>query len=285
MIGATASNGVLSDEQIDWIIANLRGGVSLSFDGPPDVHDVHRPTISGRGSAERVMHTIRRFDRADYAYGIRMTVAHDQISRLADSVEFVCANFRPRSLQVEPAYQLGRGRGAPSAETQAFIAAYREAQARAARLGFEISYSAARVGSVSRHFCGITQDSFSLTPSGTVSACYEAFSEDNPFADVFHYGRPDGDGFAFDLPVLDRLRAETVDHKPWCDGCFAKWNCSGDCHHKSLAATGGGPFEGSERCHITRELVKDQLLSQIAASGGLVWHQPAGCGCRPTEES
>lgn len=58
---SVASNGVLSDPQIDWIVAHL-DGVSLSCDGLPAVHDECRPTASGSGSSARVIHTLRRFD-------------------------------------------------------------------------------------------------------------------------------------------------------------------------------------------------------------------------------
>lgn len=270
---SAASNGVLRDDQIEWIVANLDGGVSVSFDGLPEAHDRHRLTVQGQGSSHRVMRTLRRFDAAGYRYGVRMTVTADQIERLPDSVDFVCATFGTRHLQVEPAYQLGRWRDAPSAETEAFIAAYREAQARAARHGREISFSAARLGALSNHFCGVTQDAFSLSPDGNVSACYEVFDEEAPLADRFFYGAPDGDGpgYRFKLPVLNDLRAQAVQHRAHCQGCFAKWSCGGDCYHKAVSATGKTEFEGTDRCHITRELTKDQLLAHIARAGGAVW--------------
>jgi uncharacterized protein len=284
VIAATASNGVLTDQQIDWVVANLNGGVSLSFDGLPEMHDRHRLTVRGRGSSERVMHTMRRFDEAGYPYGVRITVTADQIPLLADSVEFVLSNFGPNAIQVEPAYQLGRHEGSPDAETIDFIEAFRAAQARAATYRHELHYSAARVGQLSNHFCGVTQDNFCLTPAGRVSACYEAFDEQNAFADVFLYGRATADGFRFDLPVLQELRGMGVEHRSFCDGCFARWNCAGDCYHKSLAANGRGEFVGSQRCHITRELVKDQLLTRIAEAGGLVWRDPGVTFCPVHEE-
>jgi uncharacterized protein len=281
VIAASASNGVLNDGQIDWIIGNLNGGVSLSFDGLPEAHDRHRMTVAGKGSSTKVTHTMSRFDQAGYPYAVRLTVTADQIPVLADSVEFVLSHFKPVRIQVEPAYQLGRGAGKPSAETRAFVDAFRQAQARADRFGHEVMYSAARVGMVSNHFCGVSQDGFSLTPAGRVSGCYEAFNEENPFADVFLYGRParDGTGYDFDLKTLGRLRDLGVENRPFCQGCFAKWNCAGDCYHKSLATNGRGEFAGSERCHITRELTKDQLLTRIADSGGLVWRDPGRHPC------
>ena len=257
-----ATNGVIPDSKIDWILANL-SGVCVSFDGLPSVQDKHRPKANGTGSSERVMHTIRRFDAAQYPYALRMTVTHDQIAMLPDLVEFICANFHPRRIQVEPAYQMGRWQSAPSAETAEFIAAYREAQARAMSYGQEIIYSAARTEVLTNHFCGITQDSFCLTPSGNVTACYETFSEQTEWSSSFFYGRPEkeGKGYLYNLPVLNNLRSQAVQHRRHCDGCFARWHCAGDCYHKSLHVNGEGEFAGTDRCHITRELTKDQILS------------------------
>jgi uncharacterized protein len=269
-----ATNGVLNDAQIDWILTHL-DGASLSCDGLPEVHDRHRLTIAGQGSSERVMHTLRRFEDAGFRYGLRVTVTAEQIPRLPDSIEFLCRHFRPLRLQVEPSYQLGRWASAPSAETVDFLTAYREAERRALLLGQRISYSGARLGSLTNHFCGVTQDSFCLSPDGNVSGCYEAFSEDNPLASTFFYGAPDGEGgYRFDLRTLEHLRRQAVQHRPYCAGCFAKWHCAGDCYHRALTVNGPGEFAGSERCHITRELTRDQILERIAQAGGILWHEP-----------
>lgn len=64
-----------------------------------------------------------------------------------------------------------------------------------------------------------------------------------------------------------------MQHRAFCQGCFAKWTCAGDCYHKALTVSGNEEFQGSDRCHITRELTKDQILAKIAASGGLFWHE------------
>lgn len=268
-----ASNGVLKDNQIDWIIKNL-DSVSLSFDGTPDVQDKHRITIQGKGSSEKVIHTIRHFDAANFTYGIRVTVTKEHIENLPGSVQYICENFKPVRIQVEPSYQIGRWEDAPSAETEDFIDAYRKAQAIAKKFGFEIYYSAARVGLLTNHFCGITQDTFALSPDGNVSACYEVFSEDLRFSDTFFYGKPDPDGgYTFNLPVLSHLRNQAVQYRDFCQGCFAKWHCAGDCYHKALSVNGKNEFIGSDRCHITRELTKDQLLDRIYSSGGVFWHE------------
>jgi uncharacterized protein len=274
---AMACNGVLPDFKIDWIIENL-DGVSLSFDGLPEVHDAHRVDLAGRGSSASVIHTIRRFDEAGFKYGLRLTVTREHIPCMEASIEYVCRNFHPQRIQVEPAYQLGRWRDAPTAETAGFIAGFRAAQAAAGQYGQEITFSAARLGSLSNHFCGITQDSFCLTADGNVSACYETFMEENEWAGTFLYGKYDAEagGYEFNRSILDHLRRQSVEHREFCEGCFAKWTCGGDCYHKSLSVNGAGEFQGSDRCHIIRELTKDQILARIQDSGGLFWHAPAG---------
>ncbi|MDR1407863.1 MAG: radical SAM protein [Tannerella sp.] len=273
---STATNGMLTDRQIDWITAHLQGA-SLSCDGMPEAQDRHRVRPSGRGSSARVMHTLRRFDEAGFSYGIRMTATAELIPFMADSVDYIFSSFRTGSLQIEPAYQIGRYADQPSAETEAFLSAYREAQRRAAKYGKQITYSGARVGTLTNHFCAASQDSFALLPDGTVSSCFEACSHSNPHAHVFFYGRPDEDGgrgYRFDMERLGLLRRQGVQRREHCSECFAKWTCAGDCFHKAVVINGrAAEFSGTGRCHINRELTKDQILQRIAEAGGICWHE------------
>lgn len=116
----------------------------------------------------------------------------------------------------------------------------------------------------------VARDTFAVAPGGGGSACYEVFSPRDPHADTFFYGNVSEEGFHADPQKLDHLRRQTVDARAYCESCFAKWHCSGDCYHKVLLA-GGEEFGGTERCHITRGLLKDAIVDRIAAAGGLVW--------------
>ncbi|MDR1339036.1 MAG: 4Fe-4S cluster-binding domain-containing protein [Prevotellaceae bacterium] len=272
---STATNGMLNDRQIDWITANMQGA-TLSFDGLPEAQDKHRIRPSGRGSSSRVIHTLHRFDEAGFSYGIRMTATADLIPYMADSVDYIFSSFGASSVQVEPAYQIGRYADRPSAETEEFLAAFREAQRRAKAHGREITYSGARLGTLTCHFCAMSQDSFALLPDGTVSSCFEACSHSNPYAHIFFYGEQDDgtEGYRFDMKRLNSLRRQAVQFRRHCSGCFAKWTCAGDCYHKAVTVMGGEKeFAGTGRCHINRELTKDQILEQIREAGGLCWHE------------
>jgi uncharacterized protein len=273
-----ATNGVLSDAQIDWIVAHLNG-VGISCDGLPSVQNRCRPAASGKGSSERVVHTMRRLDAAKFPYGIRLTVTAEHVATLPESVEYLSSEFHPGDIHILPVFPLGRGAEEACTESDAFVEAYRDAAGRAAAHGRRVQFSGARAGVLTNHFCGVSQDNFCLSADGKVTACFGAFGVDNPWADLFFYGRPadNGPGYEFDHTVLDRLRGQTVESREHCRNCFAKWSCGGDCYYRWVAGGGGGEFDGSPGCLVIRELTKDQILEKIAAAGGLFWQEPTAC--------
>ena len=212
ILSHSATNGVLNDRQIDWIIANLQGA-SVSFDGLPEVHNTYRTTTAGTKTSKRVLHTIKKFDEAGFDYGIRATVTADTVSRLADSVDYICTHSLTKHIQLEPAYKIGRWKEAPTVETQEFIEWFRAAQTRARKHGRAISFSAARTGLLTNHFCSVSRDSFALTADGMVSSCFEVFSEHQPLAVLFFYGKPADSqkgGYQFDMEMLQNLRNQSV---------------------------------------------------------------------------
>lgn len=273
--GRLISNGVLRDDKIDWIIANI-SNMMVSFDGLPAIQNKQRLTKNGRSSSESVLHTLRRFDAVQFPYIIRITATSTFLEQLPEAIAFMGEHFKPQRIQVEPAYPIGRGHTMPSANTTRFIHAFRAARVVAKQFDLILDYSPIRrLNQPGNHFCGITQDAFSLSADGNVSACYSCFSEEDKLAKVFFYGKPDvqSQGYVFDTPALDKLRTWAVRHLDFCQGCFAKWHCAGDCYYNALNVNQPGEFSGSERCHITRELTKDEILERIVASCGQFWHE------------
>ena len=270
----SATNGVLSDLQIEWFLKNLNG-CTVSFDGLPEIHDNYRLRPGGQGSSEQVMHTIRCFDDANFDYQLRITVVKEQIARLIESIEFICAFFHPKRILVEPAYQLGRWKNAPSSESYKFIEYFRKARETASQHKIDLFFSEARIDTLTNHFCGISQDNFSLSPEGNVSGCYEVFSEDDEWAKTFFYGKKSNncEGYSFNLKILNHLRKQIIQYREYCRECFAKWNCGGGCYHKALMNSSNLEFSGSNRCFITQELTKDQIIQKIVDAGGIFWHE------------
>ena len=269
---SVTTNGVLTPGKRSWAASHLNSA-TVSFDGLPEVQDANRPFPSGRGSSGIVLATLRAFDRAGFRYSIRMTVTAEAAPRLAQSIAYLCRRFRPRGIQVEPLYRMGRGRDAVDAETAVFIEAFRAARRTSEKAAKLLRFSGARLGTVTNRFCGVANDNFCVSPAGNISACHEVADEHQPWAGRFFYGRPAAGpaGFDFDEQIYSALRARTVERLEYCAGCFAKWNCAGDCYHKALHWDPEN-FAGAGRCEIVRALTKDQILEKIAAQGGVSWN-------------
>lgn len=267
-----ATNGVLSDQKTDWIVRNLTGA-SVSFDGRPEFQDANRPLRSGRGSCEQILRTIAAMDRAQFNYGLRLTVAGDHTAGMADSVRFICERFHPISIMLEPAFGQGRWREAGAVDARGFVEGFRSARRIAREHGQDVCFSAARFPAIVNRFCGISQDNFCVTPGGEVTACFMAMDATDLRARRFIYGRYDVDqrSFNFDQGTLNGLRGLRPAESQLCRGCFAKWHCGGDCLFQSLAINAPAGGAGVDRCAITRDLTRDALMEQIGQSADETW--------------
>ena len=83
---AVTTNGTLVTEEIVDFLKENRLRVILSVDGKAETHDIHRRTITGRGSFEKVEPALRTMKAAQLLPSVRMTLAPDVVDRLAENV-------------------------------------------------------------------------------------------------------------------------------------------------------------------------------------------------------
>jgi uncharacterized protein len=200
------------------------------------------------------------------------------VEYLPQSIAYLLDKAHPKHIQVEPMYILGRGRETGlEVEPLAFVQAFQQAKQIAGQAGVDFFYSAARVDVLTNRFCQSCGEGFSLTPQGLVSACYEVPDAGFEFGEQFIFGRYDEwqGRYVFDEEKLTRLCNHTVEQIPWCQGCFCKWHCAGDCTYKARHAMVDRQFAGDPRCEITRALTLDQILDKIKQNGGQVWTEQA----------
>lgn len=256
-------NGIMDAATRTWVVDHL-DGATVSLDGLPAVHNAQRPLRNGASSFPRVAETLRYFDARGFSYGLRLTVTAGSVASLAESVAFIAREFGARIIQVEPVFPAGRAlqNGLGQVDAQTFVAQFQAATAIAHRYDKHLKYSGLRLDSLTQHFCSASDDALAVTPEGLLSACYEVQDQEDPRAELFLYGRIDGTSpdIVVDQDRLRRLRALSVEHKPYCQYCFCKWHCAGDCAAK-LALGHPDPWDPSAnpRCTINRALTLDQL--------------------------
>lgn len=260
-----ATNGVMNKKQAEFV-ADVFPVVTLSLDGPEGIQNLQRPKIGGEGSFQDVMAFVDILQKHGTPYVIRSTITGNNVHVMKEMVEFFAKNTECRQLHFEPAFSSGRClgmlRGIPETETFAdhFISALDCAREHKMQLRF----SAARLMGNYLSFCGLSQDAFNVTPTGDLTSCFEISEQSDPLASTFFYGSYDNIQNKFDLNMdrLAHLRNLNVTKNSYCQKCFAKWNCAGDCPIKRIQP---GQCTGDDtlRCDMIRRITKALLVSRI----------------------
>lgn len=271
-VGTSAGlNGVMTGPVLEWVMANV-DNATVSFDGLPEIHNAQRPLVTGRDSFDIIAAALRRMDEAGYQYGLRVTVTRAGLPRMAESVAFICREFKTPHIQLEPVAGSGRARenDLTTPDPHEFVTQFRRARTVARRHGRELKYSGARFGTVTNAFCQVSDDLLAVTPEGWLSSCYEVGQTDDPRAGTFLYGRLNAERGDLDLDMTKviRLRTLTVEHKKPCDTCYCRWSCGGECSAKLALAGDAWDTSGNPRCTINRALTLDQMKEYLERGGG-----------------
>jgi uncharacterized protein len=261
-------NGVLNSQQQQWIVDHI-DSATVSIDGPPDIHNSHRPFPNGKPSFAFVDRTLKAFDRANYPYAIRTTVTAESVKQLAEIVQFFCHHYQTRKIKLEPMYLREHAETLTFHPPDAsdFVKYFRKARVISKEAGRKLLYSGARLGTITNVFCQAAGNSCAITPDGWVTSCYEVLSPSDPLSDTFIYGHYNRR--LKKLEIDERRRKDlfqfNVLNKPFCAKCFCKWHCAGDCPVKSLHAENAPDQDFPDRCYINRELTKDQLVEALSS--------------------
>jgi uncharacterized protein len=266
---SASSNGCFNGEKRDFVVNNF-DGLSLSFDGPQDIQDRQRPTKSGNGSFGVVMRTIKELDRHSFPYRVRMTVTRDSARSLARMVSFVCNETGAESIQVEPAFP--RGRGMKQALTNGavveFLGQFQEAYSIASAGKRDFFYSGATLA-ISNRFCSAATEALVVLPEGQISACFEITNPVYAKAKEFILGKIGKDKVVFNEPLWRKIAGRSSDRIGYCEDCFCRWHCAGDCLSKTFCSSRKDRFSPSWRCRINQDLTKFLLLEKISQNNGI----------------
>ncbi len=260
----SATNGVLSEKQLEWIVKHFVS-LNISFDGLPHIQDLHRPFENGKGSFEFVDRAMRYLDEKGFNYGIRSTISAHNVDLMRESIAYIGANYKAKTVHFEPLFYCGRCKTDEDLkpDIQKFAANFLLCEPDCKNYDFAFTYSGCRIENLSSSFCGVSMDNFSVTPDGYITTCYEVTTRDDPKAETFFIGRIGADGqLIIDETKRRFLHSLTVDKLDFCRNCFAKWHCAGECAAK-LGHEDYTGKRGHDRCELNRQLVKSRLIGLI----------------------
>ena len=256
------TNGFYSQKVAHWIATNMTS-VSLSLDGPPNLHDQARRQPRGKGSYARVARTAEILGAGDVDLCLRVCVAQHAAGRMLEIARHL-SRFAPDSVSFEPLVVWGDPDGARPGppDPRSFARGFAAASRFLARLGVRTIHATSQFGELVSSFCPLGNDGFIVLPDGAVQACYLP-SDTCELAGVdVSFGQIQADGaIRLDHGKLARLRTNTVEGRPRCAECFCKWHCAGGCGVHHTPAGLDAPMD--DRCRQTRLVTLWRILRSL----------------------
>lgn len=248
-----ATNGVFGDDKRRYILDNF-DRVTISLDGPPDIHDLNRPRRGGQGSYLVADHTAQYFYDRGLPVRIRVTITKKSVPRMGEIFGWFNTRFPEAGISLEPLSVIGRaklnGHEAPDESdfAEEFLNIIREYGAD------KVSYSAVLSPRKLRsQFCSpVSGPALNVDVHGRVHSCSRS-----GIAPEFYFGHFSSETGRLTISEVDctRLSAKSVDDYPECADCFARYNCAGDCHDLRSA--------GISRCTQNKKILWGMLLMEL----------------------
>lgn len=229
------TNGVLlDDEKIDYINENM-DNVVLSIDGRKSTNDRMRKTVNEKGSYDVIVNNFKKFveKRMDKDYFARGTfTAHnldfsEDVRHMRDlgfdkiSVEPVVAKPEEKYALMEEHLDVLKDEYEKLAKL--YIDSQGDDDKKFQFFHFNIELDGGPCIYKRSIGCGAGTEYIAVTPTGDFYPCHQFVGQED-----FIIGNVD-EGITNDT-VVDKFRNVSVNEKPVCKDCWAKYYCSGGCH-------------------------------------------------------
>jgi uncharacterized protein len=253
----TTNATLLTPAIIDFLSAN-RIGVTVSMDGPPELHDQLRVFANGRGSydiiAPRVKALIQNHRTRPITARVTLTSGVTDVVKifrhLKNDLGFHEVGFAPVTTSPDRLYAIGeRGMDGVLEQFHALADEYLEYALRGEMHGFSnVSDTIAELyqGVNKSHPCGAALGLMGVGPSGDIAPCHRFVDSDAHALGNVATG-------VDKQKQADFLNRGHVNGKYECQTCWARPLCAGGCHHEAFVRYGDTGHPNLHYCDWIRD--------------------------------
>jgi uncharacterized protein len=228
------TNGVIPEKKALWAAGQFYG-ITLSWDGPPELHDIHRKNKSGERTSESVENTAKIFSQSANGpdvFQIRCTITSSSVEDMLGITRY----FRMagvRNVEFYPVFQ-NRDHTIPIGmmpDPEKFVYHFLRARSFGKSNGMRISFSGARINEFHSRYCMILQDNLTITPDGYLTNCFHHTQNYAQQDSHFFYGNydPGSSNLEFDHEELGMILEKYESGLSVCSDCFNQLHCSLGC--------------------------------------------------------
>jgi len=228
------TNGVIPESTAIWAAENFHG-ITISWDGPPEIHDAYRKDRSDEPTCKRVEKSAGIFSRLKKTHGIfriRCTVTRQSVEKLEEITRYF-SKAGVKNVEFYPVFQNNDHILPPEIFTDPvkFVYFFLRARSYGMKNGMDISFSGARLNEYHNRFCMILQDNLTVTPDGYITNCYYHTHKWGQEDDLFFYGKYNSikKTLEFDHEIIDKLIDKYSKDPVVCSECFNQFHCSHGC--------------------------------------------------------
>jgi len=267
------TNGVLlDDEKIDYINENM-DNVVLSIDGRKSVNDKMRKTVNDKGSYDVIVNNFKNLvaKRKDKDYFARGTYTAYNLDFSEDVKHMRELGFE--KISIEPVVTKPEEKYALLDEhveilkaeyeklAKMYIDAFKDKDKKFQFFHFNIELDGGPCIYKRSVGCGAGTEYVAVTPEGDFYPCHQFVGETD-----FIIGNVD-DGITKE-EVVDKFRHVSVNEKPTCKECWAKYYCSGGCHANAYNFNKDFKIPYKVGCELEKKRIECSILIKAKLQEG-----------------
>jgi uncharacterized protein len=229
---SVATNGTFC-EGARRVLSGYRVGMTLSWDGPPDIQHRQRPADSDRPYIQRLIDNLRWAMEEGLEVNVRATVMRESLPRMGEIVAYF-ADLGLRSVNLEPCSVDGRAETSMAPDRTAFAEVCADLMLAHLPQGFKVASTFLAWGKFSSRFCGMTTKNCMVTTNGHLSSCYEALNVHSARERPYLFGRihPSTGVVTLDQRKRSHISSRSTSEIADCVRCPFQHSCAGWCPFK-----------------------------------------------------